>query len=106
MRDQDYLQDIRAAGLAALDFLGGASLEAFLEDSKTQAACMRQLEIIGEAVKRLSEETKNSYPDLPWREWAGMRDVLIHAYNRVDPEEVWNTLQIDLPDLLDRLHSQ
>jgi uncharacterized protein with HEPN domain len=98
------LRDIRSAGLAALDFLGGASLEAFLEDPKTQAACMRQLEIIGEAVKRLSEETKKGYPGLPWREWAGMRDILIHAYNRVDPEEVYSTLQRDLPKLLNSLN--
>jgi hypothetical protein len=103
MRDLDYLNDIQIAGEAALGFLGDASLDAFLEDSKTQAACMRQLEIIGEAVKRLSDQTKNAYPNVPWREWAGMRDILIHAYDRVDPEEVWNTLINDLPNLLDAL---
>jgi uncharacterized protein with HEPN domain len=101
MRDFDYLNDIKIAGLAAIEFLGGASLDAFLNDSKTQAACMRQLEVIGEAVKRLSDQTRNAYPNVPWREWAGMRDILIHAYDRVDPEEVWNTLQNDLPKLLD-----
>lgn len=101
MRDLDYLNDIKIAGIAAIEFLGGASLAAFLDDPKTQAACMRQLEIIGEAVKRLSDETKNTYPNVPWREWAGMRDILIHAYDRVDPEEVWKTLQNDLPKLLE-----
>jgi uncharacterized protein with HEPN domain len=55
MRDLDYLNDIKIAGAAAIEFLGGASLDAFLDDSKTQAACMRQLEVIGEAVKRLSD---------------------------------------------------
>ncbi len=103
MRDLDYLNDINIAGLAATEFLGGASLDAFLDDPKTQAACMRQLEIIGEAVKRLSDQTKNAYPNVPWREWAGMRDILIHAYDRIDPEEVWNTLINDLPNLLDAL---
>lgn len=58
MRDLDYPNDIKIAGLAATEFLGGASLDAFLDDPKTQAACMRQLEIIGEAVKRLSDQTK------------------------------------------------
>jgi len=103
MRDLDYLYDIKIAGVAATEFLGGAALDAFLDDSKTQSACMRQLEIIGEAVKRLSDQTKNAYPNVPWREWAGMRDILIHAYDRVDPEEVWNTLINDLPNLLDAL---
>ncbi len=55
MRDLDYLNDIKIAGVAAIEFLGGASLDAFLSDAKTQAACMRQLEVIGEAVKRLSD---------------------------------------------------
>jgi len=54
-------------------------------------------------VKRLSDETGNAYSNVPWREWAGMRDILIHAYDRVDPEEVWNTLINDLPKLLNAL---
>ena len=62
MRDLDYLNDIKIAGVAATEFLGGASLDAFLDDSKTQSACMRQLEIIGEAVKRLSDQTKMLIP--------------------------------------------
>lgn len=106
MRDLDYLNDIKIAGLAAMEFLGDASLDAFLDDFKTQSACMRQLEIIGEAVKRLSDETRLAYPNVPWREWAGMRDILIHAYDRVDPEEVWNTLINDLPNLLDALQME
>ena len=88
MRDLDYLNDIKIAGVAATEFLGGASLDAFLDDPKTQAACMRQLEIIGEAVKRLSDQTKNAYPNVPWREWAGMRDFLIYSYDSIDPERI------------------
>lgn len=72
---------------------------AFYDDEKTQAACMRQLEIIGEAVKRLTIETRNKKPEIPWKEWAGIRDVLIHAYDRVDLKEVWNTVKQDVPKL-------
>lgn len=61
----------------------------FMETSHWQDAVIRQLEIIGEAVKRLSPEEQQARPDIPWRAIAGMRDVLIHNYMGVDLEAVW-----------------
>lgn len=61
---------------------------------------IHQLLVVGEAVKRLSEEFREQHPNLPWRLMAGMRDKLIHEYDEVDIEEVWRTVQNDLPELL------
>lgn len=64
---------------------------------------LHQLLVVGEAVKRLSPEFRESRPDVPWKKIAGMRDFLIHAYDNVDVESVYETLKTDVPDLLERL---
>ena len=64
-----------------------------------QDAVLRQLEVIGEAVKKLTPSTRERRPDIPWREIAGMRDVLIHQYFSVDLEQVWEATQRDLSPL-------
>jgi len=64
-----------------------------------QDAVLRQLEIIGEATKQISEESRRKNPHIPWRSIAGMRDKLIHAYFKVDLKEVWRTARNDLPTL-------
>lgn len=61
---------------------------------------VRQIEIMGEATKRLSDEFRNRHPDIPWRQMAGMRDILIHAYDHVDIEEVWRTATDSIPPLI------
>lgn len=73
------------------------TLEQFKFDSKTQDAVVRNLEIIGEAAKRIPEEVRNAHPNVTWRPAAAMRDFLIHEYPTVDAEAVWNTVQTDLP---------
>jgi len=71
----------------------------FLNDSKTQDAVIRNFEIIGEAVKRLSESTLQLAPHISWRQFAGFRDVLIHQYAGIDISEVWLTIENDLQAL-------
>jgi uncharacterized protein with HEPN domain len=71
----------------------------FLTDPRTQDAVLRKLEIIGEAVKHLSAELRAENNDIPWRQIAGMRDMLIHDYFGVDLELVWNVVERDLPAL-------
>ena len=71
----------------------------FLSDPMPQDAVMRQLEVIGEAVKQISDATRQARPHIPWREIAGMRDVLIHQYFAVDVEQVWEVTQRELREL-------
>jgi uncharacterized protein with HEPN domain len=74
-----------------------------MDDTKSQAAGLHELLLIGEATKRLSDGFRDDHPSIPWTEMAGMRDRLIHDYRNVGLQEVWNTVSRDMPDLLDRI---
>jgi len=98
-RDKAYLADILFMAKDAISFIEGMSETEFAADLKTQYAVIRCLEVIGEAAKKVSEETKAQY-DLPWSQIAKMRDLLIHSYGKVDYKEVWLTAKNDLPALI------
>lgn len=68
-----------------------------------QLALTRLVEIIGEAASRVSHETRSRYPEIPWAEIIGMRNRLIHGYDFVDLNILWNTVKIDLPPLIEQL---
>jgi len=68
-----------------------------------QDAVIRNFEIIGEAAKRISPAFRDKHPHVPWRRLAGLRDVLIHAYDRVRVDEVWGFIERDPPDLKDHI---
>lgn len=80
----------------AIDF-AGSSKSAFLGDRKSQEAVIRELEVIGEASKRISEATRRLAPEVPWKKMAGFKDVAIHQYGSVDVERVWAIVEGDLP---------
>jgi uncharacterized protein with HEPN domain len=75
------------------------SYDDFLTDDKTSYATLRALEIIGEAVKKVPQEVRKRYPDIPWAEMAGMRDKLIHDYFGVNLQTGWDTVKKDIPAL-------
>ena len=100
-RDRITLLDVYQAGRLALRFARDIpDASALAEDLKTRAAVLHQLLVMGEAAKRLSEPFRAAHAEIPWRKMAGMRDVLIHAYDAVDDEEVWRVIQRDLPAVL------
>lgn len=95
----DYIQDIIDAIDKAQKFTEGLTYDNFREDEKTVFAVVRALEIIGEAAKNIPESLRSQYPDIPWKEMAGMRDKLIHEYFGVKFEVVWDTVRVETPEL-------
>jgi uncharacterized protein with HEPN domain len=87
-RDDASLLDIARAAELSLKFIGGMDEVAFQTDEKTQYAVLHQILIIGEATKRISNEFREAHPAIPWKLMAGMRDIVIHAYDSVDLSEV------------------
>jgi len=81
------------------EFSSGLSLKEFRKNELVQDEIIRNIEIIGEASKKISLDTKKTYPDIPWKEIAGMRDKLIHDYLGVDVNVVWKTVKEDMPVL-------
>lgn len=79
--------------------------QAFLASRMIQDSVARNFEVMGEAAKRVSEATRSAYPRVPWRRVAGFRDVLIHGYEVVLPEEVWEAVGEDLPALVQELRA-
>ena len=96
-RDLTSLHDIVTAADLITSFINDIDRDTFDESLLIQSAVVRQIEIIGEATKRLSDDVRRQYVDIPWKQMAGMRDILIHAYDSIDPDEVWNVAMRDLP---------
>ena len=97
--DKLYLSHILDAISSIESYVDGLDSVAFADDPLRQDGVVRQLGIVGEAVKRLSTEIREINPQVPWRDITGMRDRLVHDYMGVNVESVWKTVQVDLPEL-------
>lgn len=95
-----YCQDILDSGAAIVSYVQGIDFDAFEQGRMRYSAVIREFEIIGEAVGKLSEELKCKYPEIPWQDVKDFRNLLAHEYFGVDLEIVWNTIRDDLPMLM------
>jgi len=102
--DRVYLEHIRDA-LRDITTYTNTGHDAFFAEQMRQDATLRKLEVIGQAVKNPSEETKSHQPKVPWKQIAGMRDKVIHDYFGVNLEIVWVVIEKDLPQLEQAIHA-
>ena len=92
------LNDMLEAGNKILKFSEGMDFQAFLDDEKTQDACIRNFEIMGEAAKYISEEIKSGNPEIEWKKISNYRNLLIHEYFGVNLEIIWDIIENELND--------
>lgn len=95
----DYIEDIINAMEKSTNFIKDLSYKKFIQDDKTVFAVVRALEIIGEAVKSIPNNLRKKYPEIPWKDMAGMRDKVIHEYFGVELSLVWKTVKEEMPPL-------
>lgn len=101
----DYVEDILDAISKIEILIRDITFENFVDDFRINFAAVRALEIVGEATKRLPGEVRDAYPDIPWREMAGMRDRIIHGYDTVDLRIVWGTVTRRISELKPQIES-
>jgi uncharacterized protein with HEPN domain len=97
--DEAVLLDIDMAARRITGFVQGLTFEQFFADERTWSAVLYQVSVIGEAVKRLSDTYRAQHPSIPWTQMAGMRNKVIHGYDTVDFERVWETATVSVPEL-------
>jgi uncharacterized protein with HEPN domain len=102
--DGDSLNDIKEAISRITEYTSEASFESFSTDKKTQDAVIRNMEIIGEAAKNISPQTREQYSAIPWKNMTGIRDRLIHDYFGVNIDIIWDIAKNELPKVLQNLN--
>jgi uncharacterized protein with HEPN domain len=105
LRDKQALMDIAIAIQQTLLYAQDINRGNLQENDEKQAAILYRLIVIGEATKRLSNEFREQYPMIPWRQMAGLRDVVIHDYDELDLDILWNVIHINLPDILPEIQA-
>ena len=101
--DRDFLSDVQEAIRRITAYTTTMTYESFLADTRTQDAVIRNLEIIGEATKNLSDELRAKHSEIPWKGMAGVRDRLIHHYFGVNLDIVWHIVTAELPEVVLRI---
>jgi uncharacterized protein with HEPN domain len=98
-----YLVDIELACRKVLKYTKGVAFEQFTQDDEKYDAVLRNLEIIGEAVKHIPDKTRKAYPQVRWRKIAGFRDIAAHEYFGISDELIWDIVENEIPDLVENV---
>ncbi|MFW6111282.1 MAG: DUF86 domain-containing protein, partial [Thermoproteota archaeon] len=101
--DEERLKDMLTTAKYIKEFTEEITFQEFKDSELVTAAVEREIEIMGEAAKNVSQKIKTQYPKMEWKGIAGMRDIVAHAYRKIRREELWNTVQRDIPPLINRL---
>ena len=107
-RDPAHLWDMIRAARSAVEYIGDTTIDGFvtrgLAPEMLRMAVERQLEILGEAARRVSPALREAHPNIPWRETIGLRNLISHEYDKVDYREVYRIVSTQLPELIEALH--
>lgn len=102
-RDDAWLLDMLLAARDAVDFARGRTRDDLSTDRQLVLSLVKSIEIIGEAAARVSQETRENHPEIPWPKIIAMRNHLVHAYFEINLTRVWDTVQNDVPHLVSLL---
>ena len=101
--DKARLNHVVEAIVEIQKYLNGVDFELFSANSMMRFACIKQMEIIGEASRHLTDELKHKYQDIPWQQIVGLRNIFVHEYFGIDIEILWNIATEDIPPLFNKL---
>jgi len=102
-RDAAYLWDMLEAAKTILGFTRNVTLEGYRADLMLRLAVEREIGIIGEAARRVSDSFRIVHPDIPWQKMISQRNVMIHEYSDVDHERIWRLVVEHVPRLVEQL---
>lgn len=101
--DEQRILHIKEAIKEIEGYTRDIDMNEFKSNSMIRFASIKQIEIIGEAARYITDDTRNKFPDIEWKQIAGLRDILVHEYFGIDADLIWQIVKVDIPELRDKL---